>query len=83
MLLNSPIIAYSINDQFRRHAPTAYSTAGSDEGFGMTRPKDNKEFNETLKRMMDSKPKPHEEMKKKGREPQKEKRDGRNASKGS
>jgi len=29
----------------------------------MTDPKD-KEFNETLKRMMDAKPKPHEEMKK-------------------
>ncbi|WP_290484486.1 MULTISPECIES: hypothetical protein [unclassified Hyphomonas] len=33
----------------------------------MTDPKD-KDFNETLKRMMDAKPKPHEEMKK-GREP--------------
>ncbi|RAN40639.1 MULTISPECIES: hypothetical protein [unclassified Hyphomonas] len=28
-----------------------------------------KQFNETLKRMMKKKPKPHEEMKKKGRGP--------------
>jgi len=33
----------------------------------MTCSKDSKEFNDTLKRMMDKKPKPHEDMKK-GRE---------------
>jgi hypothetical protein len=35
----------------------------------MTHSNQDKEFNDTLKRMMDSKPKPHEEMKKKGRGP--------------
>ena len=30
----------------------------------MTHSKEDKQFNETLKRMMDAKPKPHEEMKK-------------------
>jgi len=34
----------------------------------MTCSQQDKQFNETLKRMMDAKPKPHEEMKK-GREP--------------
>ncbi|KCZ57883.1 hypothetical protein [Hyphomonas atlantica] len=33
----------------------------------MPHSKEDKQFNETLKRMMDAKPKPHEEMKK-GRE---------------
>ncbi|WP_291075150.1 hypothetical protein [Hyphomonas sp.] len=33
----------------------------------MTHSKEDKQFNETLKRMMEKKPKPHEEMKK-GRE---------------
>ncbi|MEQ3649921.1 hypothetical protein [Hyphomonas sp.] len=34
----------------------------------MSHSKEDKEFNETLKRMMDAKPKPHEKMKK-GRSP--------------
>lgn len=42
----------------------------------MTRPKDNKEFNDTLKRMMDSKPKPHGEMKKKPKQKGVQKKDG-------
>jgi len=42
-----------------------------------------KDFNETLKRLMEAPPKPHEDMKK-GREPQQEKKkDGRNPTKSS
>ncbi|WP_290844297.1 hypothetical protein [Henriciella sp.] len=48
----------------------------------MTGSQDDKKFNDTLKRLMDQKPKPHEDMKK-GRKPQKEDRDERNSPQGS